>query len=180
MSGLLSPNPATRWIPPLSLSRSLQQQQNKETAARRFFPSLGGSATTASATSSSAWTSQRLMQSPFFAGFDWMGLRAGRHVAPFIPPTAALVGTVPLTFDEHMQLRTSTYTAQETAKSTAKEKKNHANYLASTKASRLGKAGAQFSIKNMPTNDTEVVPEPEPTPPNPIIYHGKQSMFENF
>ena len=109
-----------------------------------------------------------------------MGLRAGRHVVPYIPPTEARVGTVPLTSDEHMLLRTPTHNAHENAKSTAKHNKNHANYLASTKASRLGKAGTQISVKNLPTKDTEAVPEPEPEPPNPLIYHGIQSIFEHF
>ena len=121
------------------------------------------------------------MQSPFFAGFDWIGLRAGRHVAPFVPPEASAVRTVPLTPDEHMMLRTSTYTAHETAKSTAKQHKIHANYLTSTKASRLGKAGVYTSTKNLPTKVlTEPEQEPEPEPPNPLIYLGTQSIFENF
>ena len=179
MTGLLSPNTATRWIPPLSLSRSLQQQ-SKETVARRFFPSIG-SATTASATSASAWTSQRLMQSPFFAGFDWMGLRAGRHVAPYIPPTEARVGTVPLTSDEHMLLRTPTHNAHENAKSTAKHNKNHANYLVSTKASRLGEAiGYHKPTSSLGKSNKHDEDHEQSEAPNPLIYHGIQSIFEIF
>ena len=114
------------------------------------------------------------MQSPFFAGFDWIGLRAGRHVAPFVPPEAAVVRTVPLTSDEHMLLRTPTYTAHEHAKATAKHNKHNANYLVSTKASRLGEASGYHK----PTHKREE--EPEPELPNPLTYHGIQSIFEKF
>jgi len=120
------------------------------------------------------------MQSPFFAGFDWMGLRAGRHVAPFIPPTAALVGTVPLTSDEHMLLRTSTYTAHETAKSNAKEKKNHANYLVSTKASRLGEASGYHKPTPSLNKSMKIDEEHEHPETNPLIYQGTQNIFEIF
>ena len=120
------------------------------------------------------------MQSPFFAGFDWIGLRAGRHVAPFVPPEAAVVRTVPLTSDEHMLLRTPTYIAHERAKLPPKQSKTSANYLTSTKASRLGKAGVYTNMKNLP-DKTETEPESvEPEPPNPLIYQGTPSIFENF
>ena len=117
------------------------------------------------------------MQSPFFAGFDWIGLRAGRHVAPFVPPEASAVLTVPLTPDEHMMLRTPTHTAHETAKSTAKQHKINANYLVSTKASRLGEASGYHKAASSVTKREE---DSEPESPNPLAYHGIQSIFEHF
>ena len=118
-----------------------------------------------------------------------MGMRAGRHVAPYIHSTAALVGTVPLTSDEHLLLRTPTHNAHEAAKAMAKQNKNHANYLISTKASRLGEASSA-GIRKPPSsllkndkNNKNYKPEQEhdrPIAPNPLVYQGTQNIFEHF
>ena len=201
--GLMSPNPNTRWTVPLSLTAAAAAGG----AANAFTaPAPPPPSTARAAAPSPAWSSQMLMRSPFFAKFDWVGLRSGLIPPPVVPlPVIAAPGTAPVGADELYLLygppkggaggadAVGEAVADEAAdggagsgagrRASVSISKSH--FLQSTTASRLAQTEAtKKTVKVSPSmaalNELANALEDGQRSAHPLKYAGDQSLFHDF